>query len=108
METASDQNRALILQRKTLVSNKEQVQKELEKLLNRTELLETDKVNILKDKKEEIARLKEEAEVTVKGLKEENQRSCEAQEQLENERDVLVEERNNLREQLHAKTQEFV
>ena len=53
----------MILQRKTLVSTKEQVQKELEKLLNKTESLEAEKINILKDKKEAIERIKEDTEV---------------------------------------------
>ena len=50
------------------------MQKELEKLLKKNESLESEKLTILKDKKEEIERIKEEAEVTVQGLKEENQR----------------------------------
>ena len=78
MQTARDQNKTMILQRKTLVSTKEQVQKELEKLLSKTESLEAEKANILRDTKEEMERLKEDADVVTKGLKEENQRYCEA------------------------------
>ena len=59
------------------MSTKEQIQKELEKLLNKTETLEAEKTNILKDKKEEIERIKEDNEVIAQGLKEENQRYCE-------------------------------
>ena len=62
----------MILQRKTLVSTKEQIQKELEKLLNKTETLEAEKINILKDKKEDIERIKEDNEVIAQGLREEN------------------------------------
>ena len=78
MQTARDQNKTMILQRKALVSTKEQVQKELEKLLSKTESLEAEKADILRDTKEEIERLKEDAAAVTKGLKEENQRYCEA------------------------------
>ena len=54
------------------------MQKELEKLLNKTESLEADKASILRDTKEEMERLKEDAAAVTKGLKEENQRYCEA------------------------------
>lgn len=97
----------MILQRKTLVSTKEQIQKELEKLLKKVETLEAANSQILIDKKDEIVRLTEDARVTVQGLKEESQRSQEVQEKLENDLEALEEERNELRSQLEAKTQEF-
>ena len=62
----------MILQRKSLVQTKEQIQKELEKLLTKTENLEQEKKTIQKDKIEEIQRLKEGAEVIAQGLRDEN------------------------------------
>ena len=54
------------------MQTKEQIQKELEKLLTKTENLEQEKKTIQKDKIEEIQRLKEGAEVIAQGLRDEN------------------------------------
>ena len=50
LDNQVDQNKALLLQRKTLISNKEQVQKELEKLLKRTEMLESANGQLIREK----------------------------------------------------------
>lgn len=82
MEEVTQQNQALVLQRKNLLQAKESASREMEKLLRQIDGLKGDADNKKTEHEDALKQAKDESNVTIKGLREANERLFEDSERL--------------------------
>lgn len=93
---SKEANKAMILQRKTLIQGKESVQKELDKVLRRTGK-EIEEISAkLRDKTLEFDAIKKESDQTIVELREKNTQVGQINERLYVAKQVLEKERKEL------------
>ena len=103
---SKEANKAMILQRKTLIQGKESVQKELDKVLRRTGK-EIEEISAkLRDKTLEFDAIKKESDQTIVELREKNTQVGQINERLYVAKQVLEKERKELQESLTKKMKE--
>ena len=95
-----------MLQRKTLLQTKESVQKELEKVLKKTDTQMAEKVKLLDEKTMQFETMKTESDATVQELREKQAQFATVNERLLTTKEQLEKERDELRSSLNQKMQE--
>ena len=106
VQEANEGQKALILQRKTLISNKESVQKELDKVLRKTETDLAEKDKQVKEKTMAYEAMKMESDATIQQMRDQKTQAGQMNERLFNAREILEKERDELRASLNKKVKE--
>ena len=83
-----------MLQRKTLISNKESVQKELDKVLKRSDSQITELDKLLREKTMAFDAMKMESDATIQELRDQKAQQATMGERLYTARDILEKERD--------------